>query len=60
MLHMSKPTSFEYKSGQYVFVQCPAVSKFEWLVFFYFVRLHKPNSFSCKLRFLFLINHDYP
>ncbi|CAA7019588.1 unnamed protein product [Microthlaspi erraticum] len=30
VLHMSKPTSFDYKSGQYVFVQCPAVSKFEW------------------------------
>ncbi|CDY63433.1 BnaCnng42100D [Brassica napus] len=30
VLHMSKPTSFEYKSGQYIFVQCPAVSKFEW------------------------------
>uniref|UniRef100_M4EWG7 FAD-binding FR-type domain-containing protein n=1 Tax=Brassica campestris TaxID=3711 RepID=M4EWG7_BRACM len=30
VLHMSKPTSFEYKSGQYIFLQCPAVSKFEW------------------------------
>ncbi|KAG2312290.1 hypothetical protein Bca52824_023847 [Brassica carinata] len=30
VLHMSKPASFEYKSGQYVFVQCPEVSKFEW------------------------------
>ncbi|CAH2071135.1 unnamed protein product [Thlaspi arvense] len=30
VLHMSKPTSFDYKSGQYIFVQCPAVSKFEW------------------------------
>ncbi|CAL9232433.1 unnamed protein product [Arabidopsis halleri] len=30
VLRMTKPTSFDYKSGQYVFVQCPAVSKFEW------------------------------
>ncbi|EFH41797.1 predicted protein [Arabidopsis lyrata subsp. lyrata] len=29
-LHMSRPTNFEYKSGQYMFVNCPAVSPFEW------------------------------
>ncbi|KAK1576715.1 hypothetical protein Q3G72_015921 [Acer saccharum] len=29
-LHMSKPKGFEYESGQYMFVQCPAVSPFEW------------------------------
>ncbi|KAL8138781.1 hypothetical protein V2J09_004782 [Rumex salicifolius] len=29
-LQMSKPTNFRYKSGQYMFVQCPAVSSFEW------------------------------
>lgn len=29
-LHMSKPQGFRYTSGQYVFVNCSAVSRFEW------------------------------
>ncbi|XP_051114023.1 respiratory burst oxidase homolog protein C-like [Andrographis paniculata] len=29
-LHMSKPSGFTYKSGQYIFVKCAAVSPFEW------------------------------
>ncbi|KAJ7957141.1 Respiratory burst oxidase-like [Quillaja saponaria] len=29
-LHMSKPQGFTYKSGQYMFVNCAAVSPFEW------------------------------
>ncbi|GAB2273781.1 hypothetical protein Dimus_008560 [Dionaea muscipula] len=29
-LKMSKPAQFHYKSGQYMFVQCPAVSPLEW------------------------------
>ncbi|KAI4326884.1 hypothetical protein L6164_019408 [Bauhinia variegata] len=29
-LQMSKPPQFRYKSGQYMFVQCPAVSPYEW------------------------------
>ncbi|KAJ6414018.1 hypothetical protein OIU84_006767 [Salix udensis] len=29
-LHMSKPQGFRYTSGQYVFVNCSAVSTFEW------------------------------
>lgn len=29
-LQMSKPQGFKYKSGQYIFVNCSAVSPFEW------------------------------
>ncbi|GKV02812.1 hypothetical protein SLEP1_g15203 [Rubroshorea leprosula] len=29
-LQMSKPQGFKYKSGQYIFVNCAAVSPFEW------------------------------
>ncbi|KAE8767432.1 respiratory burst oxidaseprotein B [Hordeum vulgare] len=29
-LHLSKPQGFSYKSGQYIYVKCPAVSPFQW------------------------------
>ncbi|KAF4354595.1 hypothetical protein F8388_009586 [Cannabis sativa] len=29
-LRMSKPEGFEYKSGMYLFVKCPDISRFEW------------------------------
>ncbi|PIA43190.1 hypothetical protein AQUCO_02000554v1 [Aquilegia coerulea] len=29
-LMMSKPHGFKYKSGQYIFLQCPTISPFEW------------------------------
>ncbi|KAJ8772061.1 hypothetical protein K2173_027238 [Erythroxylum novogranatense] len=29
-LHMSKPQGFRYTSGQYIFVNCSAVSAFQW------------------------------
>ncbi|KAG0457892.1 hypothetical protein HPP92_023049 [Vanilla planifolia] len=29
-LHVSKPNGFRYRSGQYIFVNCAAVSPFEW------------------------------
>ncbi|KAH7578482.1 hypothetical protein JRO89_XS01G0387300 [Xanthoceras sorbifolium] len=34
LLHMSKPQNFKYKGGQYMFVNCPAVSPFEWHPFY--------------------------
>ncbi|GAB4838081.1 hypothetical protein Ancab_027612 [Ancistrocladus abbreviatus] len=27
---MSKPQAFKYRSGQYIFLQCPMISKFQW------------------------------
>lgn len=29
---MSKPYGFRYRSGQYIFLQCPTISPFEWFV----------------------------
>ncbi|KAK1577712.1 hypothetical protein Q3G72_024180 [Acer saccharum] len=29
-LHMSVPCGFKYKSGQYIFVKCPTISRFQW------------------------------
>ncbi|KAG2334509.1 hypothetical protein Bca52824_005689 [Brassica carinata] len=30
VLHMSKPNNFRYKSGQYIYLKCSAVSSLEW------------------------------
>lgn len=38
-LHMSRPQGFKYKSGQYMFVNCSAVSPFEWYVYTYFIKI---------------------
>lgn len=29
-IYMHKPHNFKYKSGQYMFVNCPPISPFEW------------------------------
>ncbi|KAG8488456.1 hypothetical protein CXB51_016198 [Gossypium anomalum] len=29
-IYMTKPPGFEYRSGMYLFIKCPDVSKFEW------------------------------
>lgn len=29
-IHMTKPAGFKYKSGMYLFLQCPKISSFEW------------------------------
>lgn len=47
-LHMSKPHGFKYKSGQYIFVNCAAVSPFEWSVVFYLV-FHYIISYKVSL-----------
>lgn len=32
-LYMSKPPSFKYRSGMYLFVKCPDLSPFEWYMY---------------------------
>lgn len=29
-IHITKPAGFKYKSGMYLFLQCPQISSFEW------------------------------
>ena len=29
-IYMTKPRGFKYKSGMYLFLQCPQISSFEW------------------------------
>ena len=52
-LHMSKPQGFKYKSGQYIFVNCAAVSPFEWYLPSYYYYLNITINFG-KLIGLFL------
>ncbi len=38
-IHMTKPEGFRYKSGMYLFLQCPEISSFEWwVILFYFLK----------------------
>ncbi|XP_062091823.1 respiratory burst oxidase homolog protein B-like isoform X4 [Humulus lupulus] len=30
VIHISKPPGFKYISGQYIYIKCPAISRFEW------------------------------
>ncbi|XP_062091819.1 respiratory burst oxidase homolog protein B-like [Humulus lupulus] len=30
VIHISKPHGFKYISGQYIYIKCPAISRFEW------------------------------
>jgi hypothetical protein len=53
-LHMSKPHGFRYKSGKYMFINCVAVSPFEW--YYEYEMLHLIPSI-----FLFLLTkHKIP
>ncbi|VAH60041.1 unnamed protein product [Triticum turgidum subsp. durum] len=36
-LYMSKPTGFRYRSGQYIFINCRAVSPYEWASVFHYI-----------------------
>jgi respiratory burst oxidase len=30
MLQFPRPPGFRYKSGQYIFLNCPSISQFQW------------------------------
>ncbi|XP_055832355.1 respiratory burst oxidase homolog protein D isoform X2 [Solanum dulcamara] len=61
-LHMSKPQGFKYKSGQYMLVNCAAVSPFEWHPFsitsapgddYLSVHIRTLGDWTTKLRVVF-------
>ncbi|XP_078444165.1 riboflavin synthase-like superfamily protein [Wolffia australiana] len=61
-LVMSKPLGFKYKSGQYIFLKCPAVSPFEWHPFsitsapgdgYLSVHIRAHGDWTCELRRVF-------
>ncbi|KAL1200139.1 Respiratory burst oxidase-like protein C [Cardamine amara subsp. amara] len=50
-LHFSRPQNFKYKSGQYMFVNCAAVSPFEWHPFS-ITSAPQDDYLSCHIRVL--------
>ncbi|KAJ1439964.1 Riboflavin synthase-like beta-barrel [Sesbania bispinosa] len=68
-LIMSKPNGFKYKSGQYIFLQCPKISPFEWHPFsitsapgddYLSVHIRTVGDWTQELKFLFTEDEKLP
>ncbi|CAL4991720.1 unnamed protein product [Urochloa decumbens] len=51
VLQFFKPQRFRYKSGQYIFINCPAISKFQWHPF-HITSAPQDNYLSVHIRAL--------
>nr|XP_010917407.1 respiratory burst oxidase homolog protein E isoform X3 [Elaeis guineensis] len=68
-LTMSKPHGFRYRSGQYIFLQCPTISPFEWHPFsitsapgddYLSVHIRTSGDWTQELKRIFLENYFSP
>ncbi|KAK2985266.1 hypothetical protein RJ640_009174 [Escallonia rubra] len=66
---MSKPNGFRYKSGQYIFLQCPTISPFEWHPFsitsapgdnYLSVHIRTVGDWTQELKRVFTEDNDSP
>ncbi|KAK1607607.1 hypothetical protein QYE76_031280 [Lolium multiflorum] len=66
---MSKPCGFRYRSGQYVFLQCPTISPFEWHPFsitsapgddYISVHIQTRGDWTQELKHIFVENYFSP
>ncbi|XP_052164650.1 respiratory burst oxidase homolog protein E-like isoform X1 [Oryza glaberrima] len=66
---MSKPYGFRYRSGQYIFLQCPTISPFEWHPFsitsapgddYISVHIQTRGDWTQELKRIFVENYFVP
>ncbi|XP_078156708.1 respiratory burst oxidase homolog protein E-like isoform X2 [Carex rostrata] len=66
---MSKPYGFRYRSGQYIFLQCPTISPFEWHPFsitsapgddYISVHIRTNGDWTHELKRIFIENYFSP
>ncbi|KAJ1700512.1 hypothetical protein LUZ63_000291 [Rhynchospora breviuscula] len=66
---MSKPYGFRYRSGQYIFLQCPTISPFEWHPFsitsapgddYLSVHIRTSGDWTQELKRIFIENYFSP
>ncbi|CAN6224560.1 unnamed protein product [Urochloa humidicola] len=66
---MSKPYGFRYRSGQYIFLQCPMISPFEWHPFsitsapgddYLSVHIRTSGDWTQELKRIFIENYFSP